>query len=245
MTEFQRSLLSIPLLLALAGCSEANTESEANGENSDLDGSNASTDPDTSDTDASREEETSAGEGGMQGDDHPTSDGGSPGSGGASSSGSGGDSASGGTSTGGATQTGAPLGTECNDDEDCESGWCDEGICLTTANACEVADVERSPGNNWSDSYSVDGKCYCATTFDHAIGTYEVETPVGTRTVREICDAIGPGPGLGDNPVYNDIQCGNGPANDAGDEDYCPGRVDQSDAGCCTVGPKWDLTLVE
>ncbi|MEL6345766.1 MAG: hypothetical protein AAFV53_21835 [Myxococcota bacterium] len=109
---------------------------------------------------------------------------------------------------------------------------------------CDLEDVERAPGNNWSDSYSVDGKCYCATTYDHNIADIEVNTPAGVRTVRQICEAIGPGPGQGDNPVYNDVQCGNGPANDAGDEDWCPGRVDQGIDGCCTIGPKWDLSVV-
>ncbi len=100
-------------------------------------------------------------------------------------------------------------------------------------------------GNSWKDSYSVDGKCYCDSTFDHDIGTIEVETPDGTKTVLEVCEAIGPGPGAEGNPIYNDIQCGNGPANDAGDEDWCPGRVDQGEAGCCTVGPRWDLSVFE
>lgn len=91
----------------------------------------------------------------------------------------------------------------------------------------------------------MDGKCYCDSTFDHAIGTYEVMTPYGIKTVLEICEAIGPGPGAAGHPIYNDIQCGNGPPNDAGDEDWCPGRVDLGEAGCCTVGPTWDLSVFE
>ena len=99
------------------------------------------------------------------------------------------------------------------------------------------------PRDNWSDSYSAGGQCYCATSFDHAIGPVEVETPAGTRTVREVCEHIGPGPGQDGNPVYNDVQCGHGPANDAGDEDpdVCPGRVDQGSVGCLTRGPTWQL----
>lgn len=116
-----------------------------------------------------------------------------------------------------------------------------EGDCTRPLPGCDLEDVQRAPGNNWSDSYSVDGKCYCDTTFDHNIGDIMVETPAGPKTVREVCEALGPGPGVGDNPVYNDVQCGNGPANDAGDEDWCPGRVDQGEAGCCTAGPTWDL----
>src|SRR5687768_7282824 len=55
--------------------------------------------------------------------------------------------------------------------------------------------VGRDPGAGWSDSYSVGDQCYCESTFDHAIGDVEVATPIGVRTVREVCDAIGPGPG--------------------------------------------------
>lgn len=109
---------------------------------------------------------------------------------------------------------------------------------------CDLDDVQRDPGSNWSDSYSVDGRCYCDTTYDHGIGDVVVDTPVGPRTVREVCEAIGPGPGAEGNPVYNDVQCGNGPPNDAGDEDWCPGRVDQGRDGCCTLGPLWDLSNV-
>jgi hypothetical protein len=43
--------------------------------------------------------------------------------------------------------------------------------------------------------------------------------------------------------IYNDVQCGNGPENTAGDEDVgqCPGRVDLGKAGCNQIGPLWDL----
>jgi hypothetical protein len=98
---------------------------------------------------------------------------------------------------------------------------------------------------SWADSYSVDGRCYCASSFDHNIADIMVDTPAGPRTVFEVCEAIGPGPGIEGNPVYNDIQCGNGPANDAGDEDWCPGRVDEGEVGCCTAGPTWDLSVFE
>lgn len=117
----------------------------------------------------------------------------------------------------------------------------DEECTFELAN-CDLADVERAPGGNWFDSYSVGDKCYCDTTFDHDIGDVVVDTPVGDKTVREVCEAIGPGPGRDGHPVYNDIQCGNGPANNAGDEDWCPGRVDQGRDGCCTAGPKWDFS---
>ena len=108
-----------------------------------------------------------------------------------------------------------------------------------------LSDVRSNPrGTSWMDSYSSGGRCYCATTFDHDIGRIRVETPAGELTVREVCDAIGDGPGRGDNPIYNDVQCGNGPANDAGDEDWCPGRVDIGKEGCRHIGPKWDLSAL-
>ncbi|MEL6984424.1 MAG: hypothetical protein AAFO29_18505 [Actinomycetota bacterium] len=104
--------------------------------------------------------------------------------------------------------------------------------------------VGRNPGGDgWKDSYSVGDQCYCATTFDHGIGTIQVNTPAGTKTVREVCEKLGPGPGSQGRPIYNDIQCGNGPANDAGDEDDCPGRVDIGRDGCGHIGPTWDLSV--
>ena len=117
--------------------------------------------------------------------------------------------------------------------------------CLHELPNCDLADVEREPGSGWADSYSVNGKCYCDSTFDHGIGEVMVDTPDGKKTVREVCEAIGPGPGAEGNPVYNDIQCGHGPPNNAGDEDWCPGRVDQGKSGCCTAGPRWDLQAVD
>ena len=115
---------------------------------------------------------------------------------------------------------------------------------------CVIDVPGRNPGSGWSDSYSVDGRCYCESTFDHEIGDILVDTPVGQRTVREVCDALGPGPGsrpAGEppRPVYNDIQCGNGPPNNAGDEDDCPGRVDIGRSGCGHIGPRWDLSVFQ
>ena len=104
----------------------------------------------------------------------------------------------------------------------------------------------RNPGGvSWMDSYSVGDRCYCNTNFDHGIGTVEVDTPVGVRTIVQICEAIGPGPGRSGRPIYNDIQCGNGPANTASDETDCPGRVDIGPDGCGHIGPKWDLSNLE
>ncbi|MBX2849198.1 MAG: discoidin domain-containing protein [Acidiferrobacterales bacterium] len=110
-----------------------------------------------------------------------------------------------------------------------------------------VADISpeeilRSPGGDgWKDSYSVGDRCYCDTTYDHDIGGILVDTPVGTITVREACEILGEGPGSAGRPIYNDVQCGNGPANDAGDEDWCPGRVDIGKEGCPHIGPTWNF----
>jgi len=100
-----------------------------------------------------------------------------------------------------------------------------------------------NPSLGWKDSYSVNGQCYCDSGYDHGIGDVEVNTSQGQKTVREICNKIGEGPGASGNLIYNDIQCGNGPANNAGDEDRnrCPGRVDQGSSGCRIIGPTWNL----
>ncbi|MFK7984781.1 MAG: hypothetical protein AB8I08_02045 [Sandaracinaceae bacterium] len=141
-------------------------------------------------------------------------------------------------------------GASCGEASDCLSGRCVDFACAspegTHPDILRVDDVAgRNPGGrSWADSYSVDGHCYCESTFDHNISDILVDTPVGVRTVRQVCDAIGPGPGSEDRPLYNDIQCGNGPANDAGDEDDCPGRVDIGRDGCGHIGPRWDLSPV-
>ena len=110
----------------------------------------------------------------------------------------------------------------------------------------KIANVtgENGVGLGWADSYSTPGRCYCASTFDHNIGTIIVNTPFGQKTIKEVCDILGPGPGKTGRPVYNDIQCGNGPPNDAGDEDQCPGRVDHGKDGCKSIGPKWNFNGV-
>ncbi|MEM6730547.1 MAG: hypothetical protein AAF658_03275 [Myxococcota bacterium] len=132
------------------------------------------------------------------------------------------------------------LGAACTDAADCESGVCESGTCLGALEGCDLDDVERAPGGvGWADSYSVDGRCYCDTTFDHNIGPIVVDTPNGPMTVSEVCAAIGPGPGSDGHPIFNDVQCGHGPPNDAGDEDWCPGRVDEGEGGCCTAGARW------
>jgi len=94
-------------------------------------------------------------------------------------------------------------------------------------------------GDGWADSYSVGDQCYCDSSFDHNIADILVDGPNGQITVQQACELIGEGPGRQGRPIYNDIQCGNGPANDAGDEDFCPGRVDIGKPGCGHIGPSW------
>ena len=107
----------------------------------------------------------------------------------------------------------------------------------------DVAGCPNPGPNGWADSYSVGDNCYCegVGNFDHDIGPVLVDTPLGVKTVREVCALLGPGPGRRDRPLYNDIQCGNGPANNAGDEDNCPGRTEYGREGCKYIGPKWNF----
>ena len=105
-----------------------------------------------------------------------------------------------------------------------------------------------NPRPGWKDSYAVDGVCYCDSNgYDHGLDTKSADTPIGPQNVVNICEAIervlGDGPTQGRIP-YNDIQCGNGPANDAADETGCPGRVDIGPDGCDQIGPRWDLATV-
>ena len=109
-----------------------------------------------------------------------------------------------------------------------------------------IADVPgRDDANpySWWDSYSVNERCYCNSTLDHKIGDVLVETVLGTLTVRRVCNLLEEmgQPGAVGRPRYNDIQCGNGPANDAGDETTCPGRVEYGAEGCAYIGPTWKL----
>lgn len=105
--------------------------------------------------------------------------------------------------------------------------------------------MSQAPELSSADSYSAGGRCYCLSDFSGGVGDIEVLTPVGPRTVQAVCESLGPGPGPDGFPQYNDVQCGNGPNNGNDDETQCPGRVDQGVEGCCTIGPTWDLTLVE
>lgn len=100
------------------------------------------------------------------------------------------------------------------------------------------ADVRRG---RYADSVAVGDKCFCLSTFDHGIGSVRVDG----RTVRDICDEIGPPPGRRDQwTFYNTVQCGHDPANSSIDERECPGLVGAGRAGCRRKGPKWELTDV-
>ena len=119
-------------------------------------------------------------------------------------------------------------------------------LCVASANAAAQNWNPRFPG--WQDSYEVGGRCYCdSSNFDHNLDEKSADTPIGRLNVVRICEdieeALGTGSTNGRIP-YNDIQCGNGPANDAPDETGCPGRVDIGNAGCNVIGPKWDLEAV-
>ena len=100
---------------------------------------------------------------------------------------------------------------------------------------------------NWADSYEAGGKCYCDSTFDHGLKsqsyTFTVNGVRRTEKITKICDELGSG--SGPRTYYNDIQCGNGPANDARDETICPGipiaAGRYTGPKCNNKGPKWDL----
>ncbi len=105
-------------------------------------------------------------------------------------------------------------------------------------------------GAGWADSYQANNLCWCSTTFDHGLNDINVTSFVingEKRNIEDICDELKNHPSFralasGD-PLYNDIQCGNGPANAdyRNDETYCPGIVTNGNAGCSVTGPTWDL----
>ena len=102
------------------------------------------------------------------------------------------------------------------------------------------------PGpRNWADSYSYNNSCYCNTTFDHGLATVIVPTPLGNLTILQVCTLLNStapiGFKIGQRPLYNDIQCGNGPSV-IDDEVDCPGRTEYGQEGCKYIGPKWDFT---
>lgn len=115
---------------------------------------------------------------------------------------------------------------------------CAAGTCLY------IPYAEAKP--NWADSFSSGGKCYCDSNFDHGLDGMQVDTPQGKVSIKEACKMAGKPSGKPEQ-YYNDIQCGNGPANKAPDEKVCPGIAETgggdkySGPGCNKKGPKWDL----
>lgn len=102
-----------------------------------------------------------------------------------------------------------------------------------------------NPRPGWKDSYEANGFCWCQSTFDHDLNDKKVLINGVPYSVVDICDELEQHPQYrafanGD-PAYNDIQCGNGPFNNAADESGCPGRVDLGSAGCQTLGVHWDM----
>ncbi len=105
----------------------------------------------------------------------------------------------------------------------------------------------------WSDSYSVDGQCYCDTTYDHQIANIEYSTPAGIKTIKQVCNAVnqihGEGRATG-RTYYNTVQCGFGPTNldKISDEWVCPGipRRPGNYTGyrCFERGALWNLDTV-
>ena len=121
-----------------------------------------------------------------------------------------------------------------------------------------IADVVGEPDTSsldafnapraWSDSYSLNGQCFCATNFDHGIGDKTINTPDGVKTMREVCgriQALYGGGGSGERVYYNTIQCGHGPTNDFFDELQCPGypsnELNYSGPNCGTTGPTFNV----
>ncbi len=114
----------------------------------------------------------------------------------------------------------------------------------------EIIPTPNQP-TNWSDSYSVDGQCYCDTTYDHGLRNITVSTNEGTKTVPQVCDAITAkfGTGSGSNRIYyNTVQCGLPPVNNAADETVCPGIPralgDYTGYRCDESGASWNLEAV-
>ena len=93
---------------------------------------------------------------------------------------------------------------------------------------------DMAPANlGWADSYSYQNKCYISSDLDHDADQITIGG-MSTADIQNTQNA--PGIEFAD-ALYNDINCGNGPPNNAGDEDWCPGRVDLGAAGCLIAGP--------
>jgi len=118
----------------------------------------------------------------------------------------------------------------------------------------ECSSKTWTPAPNWKDSYQANGFCWCDTTFDHDLDNIDLvwfEINGERRNIRTICEELEQHPNyrafLDGDPIFNDIQCGNGPANTALDETCCPGRTDltPSSSGCQVIGEGWDIAWLE
>lgn len=121
--------------------------------------------------------------------------------------------------------------TDHNDDDTGDTGDTE----ITQYHVLDIPVPNNSPGGlSWADSYSYQNKCYIASTFDHGAGNLSI----GGVNARTIQANQNPPVGISQaDAIYNDINCGNGPPNTAGDERWCPGRVDLGRIGCRIAGP--------
>ena len=125
-------------------------------------------------------------------------------------------------------------------------------ITLFAANVITAQNWNPShPG--WTDSFAANGFCWCASTnYDHELDTKSLQINGTNYNIVDVCDELKNHPSYrafqnGDAP-YNDIQCGNGPANNADDEQQgsgCPGRTDLGSDGCDQIGPTFDMDWLE
>lgn len=99
----------------------------------------------------------------------------------------------------------------------------------------------------WGDSFlGTDGQCWPRSGYDHGIGGIQITTGSGeTLTIREAAALLGDSPSVYEDYTFNDVNCGNGPANDNGDEDtnQCPGLVTRGTSGCSYISTAdnwWD-----
>jgi len=107
--------------------------------------------------------------------------------------------------------------------------------------------ANRTTSKNWADSFSVNGKCYCKSTYDHGVGNIRVNG----KTVRQICERMKADMrraerGSGKKTYYNTVQCGHWPwhtdrtIGGHPDEVLCPGVVGSGIKCNSRKGPKWD-----
>ena len=107
------------------------------------------------------------------------------------------------------------------------------------------------PKVEWANSYLVNGRCFIDSSLKNGVGDMQVDIGEhGTKSVMEIEAILKSQPNYQkrrpDSPIYNDIQCGNGPASNDEHEYYdggCPGRVDLGILGCTNIGPTWKFDV--